>query len=182
MKIEGNIFGLLLFAFLTCFVGQGCETQHSEVQAQINALENTGQVTFGNAGIFGCESGQQMPSKDSPVGYTSQLNNIRFLEQTTNVPAKLGTTFGFSYYVPSSFTNAVRKTVWTFPSMKNPNTGKEYSQIEHNSHFDSKPGVYSMLYKFEENFEIVSGQWNFELFANDKLVVEKTFTVTNIGI
>ena len=118
-------------------------------------------------------------------GYTpstmakDDVRGIRFLEYTTDIPAELGVNFGFQYVINSSPKGKpIRVTsVIKFPEggVKRPG-GRLYteSRDSHNV-IMGKKALHG--YGFDEEWEMVPGNWVFELWYRDARLIKKTFTV-----
>lgn len=167
------LLALLVVALLT----QGCETPQAESKRYADTYEKLGKMAFWNGGIFSCSYGERTPNEDSPTGYVLDLQNLQFEKESKVVPAELRTTFGMLFYLPSACTNATARFVYSYPPIKNPETGRIFRRYERERQLGSKPGLYQMVYTFAEEYELVEGKWTLQIFLKDKLVVEKRFTV-----
>jgi hypothetical protein len=173
-----KVFKLLCVATVACLVGQGCTTPRAKEQALFNSLARIGKVRCLEGGVFECNKRKGEASEDSPTGYLMDLQNVRSLKHCKNIPAELNTTFGILYFVPSAYTNVSARFIYSFPPIQNPTTGKTFTKYEREGRLSSKPGAFTMIYTFAEDYEIVSGTWTFQIFAKDELVVEERFTVS----
>lgn len=120
------------------------------------------------------------PRKDegSVTGQVDQVPEVRLVEQTTTVLAKLGTNFGVILKVtgdsPGEFVNCSIR--WIHPPLTNPNSGKttERNEIRTQQMIDrAQPTGYT----FENAWEMVAGKWTVQLIYGSKVLVEKTFDV-----
>jgi len=121
-------------------------------------------------------------------GYTAStmakddVRGIRFLEYTTDIPAKLGVNFGFQYVINSSPRGKpIRVTsVIKFPEggVKRPG-GRLYTESR-DTHdvIIGKKALHG--YGFDEEWEMVPGTWIFELWHRQARLIKKTFTIYTI--
>jgi len=118
-------------------------------------------------------------------GYTpssmakDDVKGIRFLEYTTDIPAKLGVNFGFQYVINSSPKGKpIRVTsVIKFPEggIKRPG-GRLYTESR-DAH-DAIIGNKTLHgFGFDEEWEMVPGTWIFELWHRKARLIKKTFTI-----
>ena len=165
-KIFPFLFLLMLLASLGCKTSSLKTASHQEVQLKILS-----------SGIFEGTLDYEVTNQASPTGYLVELKRGKFLRETTTIPAKLKTTFGFYFYVSGISPNKSGRLVYSFPPMKNPETGKVFTHIETPFEFDSRPSLYDMVYYFAEDHELVCGKWTFQVFCGDQKLAEKVFTV-----
>lgn len=119
--------------------------------------------------LKGILPGQQPESKD-----------VKIVEKTDVVPAKVGIQFGFRYVVIGEPAGAsVYLSVTTrFPpqGMRDPARGRTLYRLD-------EP-VYAKLgqplvsgYKFDQSWEAVPGEWTFEIWDGRRKLAEQRFTV-----
>ncbi|MDJ1473126.1 DUF3859 domain-containing protein [Cytophagaceae bacterium DM2B3-1] len=103
-----------------------------------------------------------------------------FLNNTDQIKAEIGTTFGISFYflVNNSHREVdIEITLHILhPEMTNPLT-----QISARSQTDTfiytTPYYQYMHVTFEHEYELVKGQWTFQVWKNSELVIEKIFEI-----
>lgn len=157
-------------------VCQGCKATSSDVSTSRNP-----QVKILSVGLFESGQSEKIPNEASPTGYSLDVHDVVFVKGTKVVPAKLGTTFGFFFYVSGTASNETGKLVYSFPQMKDPKSGKSITRVEREEDFGPSPSLWRMLYRFAEDHELVCGKWKFQIFINDKLVGTKKFTVVPVS-
>lgn len=146
---------------------------HASTGLQVRAAEIVGY------GI--CEIG----TSHRDVGFTRLappgdiVQGVRFVEFTHEIPAELGTSFGLEYVVNSTPRGAEMDvtTVIRFPEegMQQPG-GRLYKESrEHHKIELGKEQFYG--YRFDENWELVPGEWVFEVWHNDARLIRKAFTI-----
>jgi len=112
------------------------------------------------------------------VGGTNQgLDSFALVQATTNVPAHVGTRFGFRYTIHGTPSNApiVLTMVGEHPPVKDPRTGK--TQTRDVYELQSWIGQTYTSYLFEEERESIPGKWKFEVWHKGKKLCEQSFMV-----
>ncbi len=134
------------------------------------------------AGIVADGETREVPSPGSLSGTEVIARTLpQSKQETTRVPARLGTKFGIKYViqgVPKGDLVMLRE-VWRFPEegLKNPGTGKtsrEQAQgmvMEVTGH-EIFAG-WALLYEWE----LVPGVWTYELWSGDRLILSQSFDV-----
>ncbi len=107
------------------------------------------------------------------------VKGVRFLEFTNEIPPQLGTGFGFQYVINSSPRGGriEVKNVIRFPGegLKAPG-GRVYKESSENRRITiGQRDFYG--YAFDEPWEIVPGEWVFEVWHGEARLIRKTFTV-----
>jgi len=110
-------------------------------------------------------------------GTTEGLDSFTLVQTTTNVPARIGTRFGFRYTIRGKPSNApiVLRMVGEHPPYTNPRTGKTQTRDEYE--LKSWIGETYTSYLFEEEWELIPGKFKFEVWHRDKKLCEQSFTV-----
>lgn len=102
----------------------------------------------------------------------------RLLVQTTTIPAKIGTSFGFRYVTEGLPRGAVARLTYqdSYPGLQNPKGGEPLKDVEYSN--EVEVGTADICaFTFEEEWELVPGEWTFSIGRNGKLLAEQTFTV-----
>lgn len=131
----------------------------------------TAQSTSAPAG-----AGQQSPT--NTVGTDTDWH---FVSEGADVPAKVGTRFGIEFRLDGTppGERATLHMVLTFPpqGIRNPNTGERL----YNARIafpDMKIGALCLLgYGFDNDWEIVPGVWTEQIWYQDRMLAERSFTV-----
>ena len=112
-------------------------------------------------------------------GTNEGLDSFSLARATTNIPARIGTRFGFRYTIHGTPSNApiVLKMVGEHPPFKDPKTGKSQSRDEYE--LQSWIGQTYASYSLDEEWELVPGKWKFEVWHKDKKLCEQSFTVVS---
>ncbi len=128
--------------------------------------------------IFGSDEPAPPPQTLEIVDFGIYEGNTLSL-QTESVPKKLGITFGFRFVAkaPEGGQTAIR-IITTSPGMINPAKKEVEFKAETTDTIQVGP-QYNCLFTFEQEWEMVSGDWTLEVVAADGSTVKKTFQVYN---
>lgn len=129
-------------------------------------------------GLYTIEVEKQIQDTSSLSGSRNIVKNPRLIEQTDNIPAKLGVSFGLRYKIlgkSNGDTVTLEKEV-LFPETTNPGTGKTSSRSVTNLSKKIGSTYYTGL-SFEEPWELVPGQYKISIFYNGSKLAEKIFFI-----
>ncbi len=163
------LWGILFSVVLTFYPA----TSYSQDSMVIQGTEVVG------FGIF--EPGSSRRSMGFGRNHTAMdmVGAVKFTESTSTVPGVLGKNFGFKYRINSTPRGGKMRvtTVITFPAggLVRPN-GKVYQQSRDISEITIGKTEFSG-FGFDEHWEIVPGEWKFEIWHGRAKLVQKTFTV-----
>lgn len=163
-----------MFRSIFCALLLGlAHTATAETDIQIRAAEVIGY------GIFEARSTSRSAGFRSTAPAADAVKGVRFVEFTNDIPAKLGTGFGLQYVINSSpkgarlnVTNVIR-----FPGdgLEAPG-GRRYEVSEEERTITlGERDFYG--YAFDEEWEIIPGEWVFEVWYKNARLIRKTFTV-----
>jgi hypothetical protein len=127
-------------------------------------------------GIYTANTVSFRADTNSPTGRVRR-GTVELTKQTTEIPAKLGTLFGFRFTVTDDLRKAPLKFVFLIPEMKNPNTQKTFSSYERSGYEKSPLETQAVLYHLSESYELVPGEWTFQVFSGSQKVHERKFNV-----
>jgi hypothetical protein len=110
-------------------------------------------------------------------GTNEGLDSFSLVQVTTNVPARIGTRFGFRYTIQGTPSNApiVLTMVGEHPPYKDPKTGKTQTRDEYE--LQSWIGQTYTSYLLEDESELIPGKWKFEVWHMGKKLCEQSFMV-----
>ena len=173
---------LLIVAVLAGCVqgGDMMPTPAGETRA---ATEMSPEIPRGKATLYGLFSergkGWTSKTKDSSTGKLIRKPTLEFVEQTDRIPLRKGVIFGYKYWIKieSDKSRAKFKRVLKHPEMTLPD-GSRVSRSERKIQKRTTYGIVTALdaYALSEDYELVAGDWAFQLWYQDKLLVEQTFT------
>jgi hypothetical protein len=99
------------------------------------------------------------------------------IEQTDQVPARLGTKFGVRYRLVGKTETEQPLTLMYFtPGLVGPD-GKRQDKIELMQKLVVGAQQDVMAFEFTEHHEVVPGEWQFMVFQGDRKLVEQRFQV-----
>ena len=121
-------------------------------------------------------------SRSNPGADT--VEDVRFTDFTTTIPGKLGVNFGFHYELNSSPRGAKLpvKSIIRFPEpgLIAPG-GRVYKESVERKNANIGQGYPNLHgYGFDEAWEIVPGEWQFEIWYGNARLIRKTFTVVPV--
>jgi hypothetical protein len=112
------------------------------------------------------------------TGKVDEVPKVKLQQQTTTIPATLGTSFGITVKLTGS---PLGETVdcsirWIRPKLTNPETG----QSSERSEFPSRRPIGEVTptgFTFEHPWELVPGTWTVQVIYDSKVLAEKRFNV-----
>jgi hypothetical protein len=158
------------FALTLCFLGTA--------YAQKVTIERIDVI---DPGIYTAEVTQVKRDSDQASGEVFYAKVAKLVEKTTTVEAKIGVGFGFKFNVvgqsPDGRANLRSVTIYPQPGVRNPNTGVMTKREElSRSPKLNNPEVYEG-FSFENEWEIVTGTWTFEIWDGERKLVSQSFQV-----
>ena len=112
----------------------------------------------------------------SPTGYFIRTDDIILLKKASEIKIDIGKVIGIKYYLECSldneFVNFQCKII--HPKLINPKNGISFTETIENK-YDYANRINFDFYEFEEEWELVSGRWKFQIFENNKLLLNKEF-------
>ena len=134
-----------------------------------------------DTGIYTVETGEETPDPNAPTGTIAAVTTVTNIEATMAIPAKVGLEFGLRYVivgepagaeVPLDFVITYPAPGLVDPAEPTPLLKSRYSR-------DKKIGETVYLgYGFENDWEIVPGEWTFEIWYEGRKLASQTFRVT----
>lgn len=117
------------------------------------------------------------------TGYVQKGAEVLLVEQTREIPAVLGRLFGFKFRIrgfPRDEVAVNMKLVVTHPEIVRPN-GTRVSGYDYEVAMDLAGGKVENQtgYKFDKEYEMVEGEWKFQYWLNEQLILEQSFNVFN---
>jgi len=132
-------------------------------------------------GLFAKSLDVNFTEKDnkSPTGYFIRTNDIILIKETSKIKIDIGKVIGIKYYIEcfsdEEFVSFQCKII--HPKLINPKNGIPFTETIENK-YDYANSVNFDFYEFEEEWELVSGIWKFQIFENNKLLFNKEFYLT----
>jgi hypothetical protein len=131
-------------------------------------------------GIYTGEENKVIVETNTPTGSLLQGRGVcRLAKQTTEIPAELGTQFGFRFVVHDSKKNGKVKLhcVWLYPEITDTATGRKSTRFESDANGKPEDRNDGIMWTFTEPSELVPGDWTFQVFKDGEMILEKTFKV-----
>lgn len=136
-------------------------------------------IEIAEFGIYHSKTTKVIAAPGTATGTKEQVSDIKLVEQTTTVPARLGVEFGFRYKIIGHIGSKVKlKMVWLIPQpgIRNPKTGNTIVRDE--SDWDRTIGSkYFQSYSFDNPWEIVTGTWTLEIWDSNRKLASQSFNV-----
>ena len=128
---------------------------------------------------YGIFTSKQVSSGSADDMRKNSVKNVRFLEYTDEIPARLGTEFGFQFVIAGSRRT---KPIAVTYQIKFPEPGLQQPAGElhlHSSSVDQVRVGAKLLhgYGFDEPWELLPGEWVFEVWHEGTKLIGKSFTV-----
>ena len=131
-----------------------------------------------NFGLTESQTYKGDPQPNSPTGFYVESRNFRFTKKTNIIPAKLNTQFGVEYVFNSKTThNITISSEWVFPSTMTNKEGKKFDKLSFDDLSISTNDTRHSTYVFENDYEIIKGNWYYRIFFKGKMIYQKTFIV-----
>ena len=103
--------------------------------------------------------------------------NNQTIEQTTVIPAKLGSRFGLRYSLSGKQTGDLPLTLlYLTPGVITPD-GQRHDKIVVEQPLAMNAVKDVMAFEFSEHYEVVPGEWEFLVFQGDRLLARQRFEV-----
>ena len=159
--------------WLSVTPGALAEPAQTELQVSVAEILNYGVfVTEYTAGRKGFSD--KAVAADTVFG-------VKFTEQTTTIPAELGLNFGFEYSLnttPKGKSIPVRSVIrFPEPGLSQPGGKTYHKSVEKKIIRIGHGSLHG--YGFDEPWEMIPGQWQFEIWHGDVRLIRKTFTVVS---
>jgi len=171
---------LLVVCWLTAALG-GATAQAPTVAEQ--AATVTG-ITITKVGTYTAQtkSAPARPGQETPTGTVGTDVNWHFVLDSPDVAGKAGTQFGIEFRLEGTPAGegATLHAAFTFPphGVRNPNTG-DMMHTAKVAFPNMKIGALCLVgYGFDNAWEIVPGVWTEQIWYQDRMLAERSFTVS----
>lgn len=130
-------------------------------------------------GIYKAELIRVEIKDNGGAGTVSDSKNYSLVKQTVKIPVTINTRFGFFYIVKGRPKGeSINLTIRVlYPGIKNPKDNKIYYSEDFNLQAEILQKTY-FGWHFYSEWELVPGEWNFQLFYKNRKLAEKKFYVT----
>ena len=115
---------------------------------------------------------------NASTGKTIRGMTLEFTEDTDRVPLRTGVHFGYRYWLkfPAEFDHVSFKRVLIHPEIVLPD-GSKVTRSERKIGKRTTHGIVTSIdaYALSEDYELVEGEWNFQIWYGDEMLVEQRF-------
>ena len=140
-------------------------------------------IPWGKATRYGLfrERARGFVREDAKAGTGKSIRGptLEFAEDTRRIPLRTGVYFGYQYWLrlPPDEGKPVLKRVLIHPEMTLPD-GSRVSRSERKLVKKATHGIVTAIdaYALSEDYELVEGDWVFQLWYQDEMLVEAKFT------
>ena len=118
---------------------------------------------------------------NTATGFVRTGTDVQLVEQTADIPMALGRLFGFKFRIrgfPRDEVAVKLELAVTHPEIVRPN-GTRISGYRFPVTLDVAGGKIETQtgYKFDKEYEMVAGEWKFQYWRDEQLLLEQTFRV-----
>jgi len=163
--------------FFICFLAAAAFAD--EPKAQVSA------ITVVEQGIYKCEVLKLVEDLRVPSKQRAIIDSAKIVQETTCIPAVLGTRFGFRYKVdgvPSGRKiDLVMVGIYPNDGVKDPTRDKPLKTFRYTTPYAIGEGYRYTDYSFDHEWEIVPGEWIFQIWYDGKNYAEAKFVVMKPG-
>ncbi len=133
-----------------------------------------------DTGIYTVVTGEETADPDAPTGTIAAVTTVTNVEKTSTIPGKLGLEFGLRYVivgepagaeVPLDFVILYPPPGLVDPAAPEPIRESRYGRIK------SIGETVYLGYGFENDWEVVPGEWSFEIWFEGDMLASQSFTV-----
>jgi hypothetical protein len=134
-------------------------------------------ATMVDYGVYSIHRGE-MTSNEGVAGGLIESYGKKLLQTTDVVEAKLGTNFGFRYLLKGSGKHAsVTIRVMHPAPLRDPASGKTFATSEWSQEVPIGQVNWNTGWVFESPWELVPDEWVMQLYAENRLLLEKRFHI-----
>lgn len=159
-------FGLVFLFF--AFVSADCLAEVTSEVLEFGYYQATGKIV-------------RERNLSTPTGYERTTDRVRLMESTNVIPMRKGQLFGFKFKIkgfPKDQVAVQLRLVVTHPQITRPN-GSVVGAYQYPVTLDVVGGVVENRsgYSLDHDYELVEGDWRFQYWLKDKMLLEQSFTV-----
>jgi hypothetical protein len=127
--------------------------------------------------IYTADVVKKLPTSGVTSGTNEGLDSFTLVQATTNVPARLGTRFGFRYTIRGTPSNAplTLTMIGEHPPYTNPSTGKAETRDQYE--LQSWLGQTYTSYSLDHEWELIPGTFKFEVWYKGRELCGQSFTI-----
>jgi hypothetical protein len=147
----------------------------------VHAVDQHRRASIGDYGVFEAMGDlDRVRLKASPSGAKLETDGVRYIDRTRWVPTRKGIRFGFNYEI----TNVTEGPVEVMVLVSHPPIEKPDGTVSKGFKFKEKVPLLEGKargftgYSFDHDYELVTGEWKFELWVREGKLLEWTFIAT----
>ena len=130
---------------------------------------------------YGIYAKKDVETRKAGYGTYAATTPERLIQHTDSIPAIIGTTFGYRYTINGApkggHVDLTVKIIIPQPGLTNPKTGKTFHELAI-SYKNLKIGsMHHELVTFEEEWDLIPGQWHIQVWHEGTRLIDKAFTV-----
>ncbi|CAD0009969.1 DUF3859 domain-containing protein [Flavobacterium chungangense] len=165
MKI---VYTLFSFFILQTIISQ--TTVKSKTYGNLDFKE----LDYGQANVKGRKTEEL---KNSPTGTRGWLQDFEIIKKTDSIEAVKKANFGVVYIVTAKDTVDINIDIeWIYPEKITNDKGEKFKSIRYTTKRPTNiPSASS--YSFDEPYELIKGNWQMNIFIENKRVYSKTFVL-----
>jgi hypothetical protein len=132
------------------------------------------------SGVYSGENKDLVPDPGVAGGQRIRSSNLKLETSTDKVPAKVGVIFGFRYKIVGEPLGAVveLKFITRFPpGTRPPNSSRDGLPPNEFTLPRTVGDIFYRGYGLDGQWELVQGDWTFEIWSGDRKLLDKTFSV-----
>jgi Domain of unknown function (DUF3859) len=134
-------------------------------------------------GVFVASVSSRIPDENLPGGFTISVRGRKYVEETSKIAARIGVQFGYDFVLTGAPIGAMvpLKFITIFPAqgLQDPKRGVLYrAELVQAKAIGTANGD---GYQFDYDWELVPGEWKFQIWYQDRMMSEESFTVTRSG-
>lgn len=142
--------------------------------------ESTFSINILDYGLARVDSSRKIDNKDVITGFETVAKGLRVVTTTESIPAVISTNFGIQFQVTGMEGKLILlKIKAVHPPITNPATQKTSESDEWTQVVKSDTAVSFAGWTFDNEWELVPGEWTFQIFYGKEKLAEKTFHVVN---
>lgn len=111
-------------------------------------------------------------TSNSPTGYFLEADKLIFTEKIDKLRIRKGLVFGVAYQLESSQDSFLSRVL--HPVLVNSVTGKPFRETTEQKYLSTN-GPNFDYYRLEHSWEMVAGQWTFQIEQTGTVLLEKSF-------
>ncbi len=135
-------------------------------------------IVITDFGLYTSQIDKTVNAPGTAAGTNNLVSDIKLLESTTTIPARLGSNFGFRYRIIGEGKSVTVKLVTHIPEpgLRNPETGN--TNVTSVVYIERSIGAVNFTsYSFDHDWEVVPGTWTKEIWVGDRKLASQSFNV-----